>query len=250
MVPWRCLIASGLISLMTVGCSNSANSSKLSAQKTQQVLEENNVSQLWSTAKVLQKAESLLQQGNNYLDAQRYQDALTAYDKAITIKANSVDLWINRGDALASLGRNEEALTSYEKAIAIQPNQDEAWFNKGNVLTNLNRYQEAVKAYDEAIAIKSDKKEAWINRGIALTRLEKYNEGLASYNKALDISSNLDKAYYNKACNYALQNNLSLAIENLQKAIKLVPEKYRQLARTDPDFGQVRSDPKFQELIK
>jgi len=247
MIAWRCLVTSGLISLIAVGCSNSQNSS---AENAQQILQENNVSQLLTEEEVHQKAENLLHQGNSFLDTKHYQDALTAYDRAIAIRADSAELWTNRGNALTGLQRYEEALKSYKKAIAIQPNKDEAWFDQGNALSAMNRYQDAVKAYDEAIAIKSDKKEAWINRGIALTKLQHYKEALASYNQALSINQNLDQAYYNKACNYALQDNVELTIENLQRAIQLVPDKYRQLAGNDPDFDKVRSNLRFQQLIK
>jgi hypothetical protein len=60
----------------------------------------------------------------------------------------------------------------------------------------------------------------------------------------------LDKAYYNKACNYALQNNLELAIDNLKKAIEFVPQKYQNLAKTDPDFDKIRGEKQFQELLQ
>jgi tetratricopeptide (TPR) repeat protein len=247
MIAWRYLVTSGLISLIAVGCNNSTNSS---VENAQQVLQEDNVSQLLTAEEVHQKAGSLVHQGNSLLDAKRYHDALLAYDQAIAMKANSVELWINRGNALTALQQYEQASQSYDRAIAIQPNQDEAWFDQGNALTALTRYQAAVKAYDQAIAIKPDKKEAWINRGIALTRLKQYKEGLASYNQALSINQNADQAYYNKACSYALQDNVELTIENLQRAIQLVPDKYRQLAGTDSDFAQVRSDLRFQRLLK
>lgn len=253
MIAWRYFIVFVWISPIIVGCSNSANLSNSSLEKNQQVLQENNVSQLLSAAKTQQKVEEkvagLLQQGNHYLDTQHYHDALKAYNQAIAIKGNNVDLWINRGDALTELNRNEEALKSYEKAIAIQPNQDKAWFNQGNALTNLKRYKEAVKSYDEAIAVKPDKEAAWINRGIALTRLKKYKEALKSYDQAIAINPKSDKAYYNKACNYAQQNNLELTLLNLEKAIQLVPDKYRKLARTDSDLAKVRKNQKFQQLI-
>lgn len=84
---------------------------------------------------------------------------------------------------------------------------------------------------------------------IALTKLHRYQEALASYDRAIMIKPDKDLAYYNKACNYALQNNPELAAENLQKAMKLVPGKYEQLAKTDSDFNKVRSNRRFQDLI-
>ncbi|MGM3308568.1 tetratricopeptide repeat protein [Anabaena sp. WFMT] len=247
MVVWRCFIACGFMSFLTIGCGDLAISS---AENTKQVVQESNVTQLLTEVKDSQKADKLLHQGNSFLDSNRYKEALSFYDQAIAIKTDSPETWVNRGNALIALHRFEEALASYEKAIAIRPNKNEAWYNRGNALTALNRYQEAVKAYDEAIAIHADKYEAWINRGIALTKLRRYKEALASYNQAISIKSNLHQAYYNKACNYALQDNIELTIENLEKAIQLVPDKYKKLAKTDSDFDKVRDEKRFQVLLQ
>ncbi len=80
--------------------------------------------------------------------------------------------------------------------------------------------------------------------------MQRYQDAIASFDKAIAIKPNKHEAYYNKACSYALQNNLDLAIENLNKAIQFVPNKYKKLAKTDPDFNKVRSDKRFQELLQ
>ncbi|MEM8614029.1 MAG: hypothetical protein AAGF93_18545 [Cyanobacteria bacterium P01_H01_bin.105] len=43
--------------------------------------------------------------------------------------------------------------------------------------------------------------------------------------------------------------NPDTALENLQQAINLAPDKYRELATTDTDFDSLRDDPRFQALI-
>lgn len=213
MVFQRCFIASSLIAFFAFGCSGGTNSS---TEKTTQVVQESNVTQLFIEAKATQKAEDFFHQGNHLLDRQSYEDAIKAYDKAIAIKVENPEAWINRGIALTSLQRYKDAIASYNKAIAIQP----------------------------------DKYEALINRGIALTKLHRYQDAIASYNRAIAIKQDLHQAYYNKACSYALQSNLELAIENLDKAIEFVPDKYKKLAKTDPDFSKVRSKKQFQELLQ
>ena len=72
-------------------------------------------------AKATQKAEDLFDQGNNLLDAQRYQDAIAFYDKAIAIKPESAEVWINRGNALTSLQNYKDALASYDKRSPSNP---------------------------------------------------------------------------------------------------------------------------------
>ena len=39
-------------------------------------------------------------------------------------------------------------------------------------------------------------------------------------------------------------------IQNLERAINLNPDKYREIAKTDSDFDNVRSDTRFQALIQ
>ncbi|NJN03841.1 MAG: tetratricopeptide repeat protein [Leptolyngbyaceae cyanobacterium SL_1_1] len=61
---------------------------------------------------------------------------------------------------------------------------------------------------------------------------------------------NVHKALYNKACCYALLDQPEAALNFLQQAIALAPDKYIELAKTDPDFTALRSDPRFQALIQ
>ncbi|MEH2164665.1 MAG: tetratricopeptide repeat protein [Nostoc sp.] len=61
-----------------------------------------------------------------------------------------------------------------------------------------------------------------------LEQLGRLEEAVASYDKAVEIQPDNPLIFYNKACCYALQNNIDLAIENLQQAISLNPKKYKK----------------------
>jgi hypothetical protein len=39
-------------------------------------------------------------------------------------------------------------------------------------------------------------------------------------------------------------------MENLQKAVKLDPGKYKKLAKSDPDFGKIRGNKQYQAFIQ
>ncbi|MFN7415993.1 MAG: TPR end-of-group domain-containing protein [Dolichospermum sp.] len=55
---------------------------------------------------------------------------------------------------------------------------------------------------------------------------------------------------YNKACCYTCLENLDQAIYNLQQAINLNPEKYRESATNDSVFDNIRNDLRFQALLQ
>ncbi|WP_442921625.1 TPR end-of-group domain-containing protein [Microcoleus sp. Aus8_D2] len=72
----------------------------------------------------------------------------------------------------------------------------------------------------------------------------------SSYHKALEFKPDYHDAFYNKACSYALHSQVDSSIQNLQRAINLDPDEYREMATTDSDFDGVRSHPQFQALIE
>jgi len=85
---------------------------------------------------------------------------------------------------------------------------------------------------------------------MALANLERFEEAIASFDKALTFQPNDASAFCGKASCYAWQNEVDLAIESLQKAINLNPEKYREIAKTDSDFDNLRGDNRFQAVIQ
>lgn len=215
---------------------------------------------------------------------ERYEEALASYDKVIAIKDDYTAAWINRGNVLDYLERYDEALASYEKAIAIKDDDTAAWINRGNVLVNLENYEEALASYNKALKIAPNEPyylsvkslalsllgrfdEAlaninesvkllpedplfWTNQGIVLARARRYQEAMASCEKALQLKPDDESGHYGKACCYALQGNIDLAIENLQKAININSSRCRREAKTNPDFDNIREDARFQALLQ
>lgn len=120
----------------------------------------------------------------------KYDDAIIAYDKAITFwetigrDPNGFIAWGGKGQALMAKGKAfksngnhkaaassyEEALEAYEKAIELKPDNVNIWLNKGNVLSAQRKYAEAIHSYDKAIQFDPLNQDAWIQRGNALIR--------------------------------------------------------------------------------
>jgi tetratricopeptide (TPR) repeat protein len=214
---------------------------------------------------------------------ERYEEAIESYDKALEIKPDKHEAWYYRGVELSSLGRYEEAIASFEQALENKPGDHQAWNNRGIVLRKLGRVDEAIKSYDQALTIKLDNQEVWYNRGLAfhnfgqaeeaiasfdkaleikpdyyeawdsrgytLAKVGRYPEAIASFDKALEIAPTHANAVYNKATSYAFQADVEPAIELLQQAIVLDP-KYREMAKMDSDFDQIRADRRFRELTE
>jgi tetratricopeptide (TPR) repeat protein len=167
----------------------------------------------------------------------------------LKIKPDKPEVWNNLGIALRQLGRLEEAITSYDNALKIKSDLHEAWNNRGNALDDLGRYEEAITSYDQALKIKSNFHEVWNNRGNTLFNLGRLEEAITSYDQALKIKPDLAIGYFHKACAYALQENITFALNNLKQSINL-NSKYLEMAKTDTDFDKIRNDFRFINLTE
>ncbi len=89
----------------------------------------------------------------------------------LSSERNDRSLWHNKGLVLYKLGRYQEAVNAYDEALTIDPDYVPSLLNKGSALHKLGRYQEAVNAYDEVLSRDPNRVTAWYNKGLALGEL-------------------------------------------------------------------------------
>jgi len=121
-----------------------------------------------------------------------YQDAWFNKGEALNfLKKHSesvhAEVWFSKGATLQELKRYDEAMTHYDKVLSLKPDYIEALFNKGAALQELKRYDEALDHFDKVLILKSDYHDAWHNKGEALNFLKRHSESAVSYFKALEL---------------------------------------------------------------
>jgi tetratricopeptide (TPR) repeat protein len=152
------------------------------------------------------KSPLLYQQGQEYFQTGKYEQAVSTLDLALTFNSKFAPALALRGNALAKLNRYPEALANFDAALKLgsQNASTEAaesgsiWFDRGITLLKLNRRQEAVISFDQAIALEPRNASAWLMRGNALYALKRYPSAIAAYNTALKISPDYQQAIYNR----------------------------------------------------
>ena len=65
-------------------------------------------------------------------------------------------VWNNKGVALACLERYEEAVSGYDRSLQIDPLNVTVLVNKGRALAKLKRHNEAVACFDAVLSINPD----------------------------------------------------------------------------------------------
>jgi len=113
----------------------------------------------------------------------------------------------------------------------------------------LKKYKEAIESYDKVLEIDPENVNALSYKGISLLYLHNYDESELCYDKLLEIRKNEGNAWYNKACIESLRGNKKEAVRFLKNAIWF-SDNYREIARTDEDFKNIRDSQEFKDLIE
>jgi tetratricopeptide (TPR) repeat protein/S1-C subfamily serine protease len=166
------------------------------------------------------------------------QDAISDFNRAISINPKYVQAYINRGIVKADLEKKQEAITDYDRAILINPKYANAYFNRGKTKFDLGRKQEAIIDYDRAIAINPEYADAYLNRGTIKTRLGNKQEAISDFNRAIAINPKYAEAYLGRGVVNSELGNKQEAISDFDRAILLNP-KY---AEAYNNRGVVKSD--------
>jgi Flp pilus assembly protein TadD len=93
-------------------------------------------------AKNPKNADALVQLGNLYMDAAKFQQAAEFYERAIAVR-DEPGVRTDLGICYRKLNQPEKALASFQAARTADPSQWQASFNEAIVLADLHRNDEA-----------------------------------------------------------------------------------------------------------
>lgn len=168
-----------------------------------------------------------------------HEQSIKDFDKALEINPMSLLALNNKGIALSSLGRYEKSIGFFKEALKINPLDAEVWENKGHSLANLGRYGDALNCYDEVLELTPTKSRAWVNKGLILRKLGRHEDAINYFNEALKIDPVNAIVWYHKG--KALQR-----IGNYQGAIKC----YEKVLMYSQDINQVQEAKWLIQTIK
>jgi tetratricopeptide (TPR) repeat protein len=114
-----------------------------------------------------------LNKGNDLYKAGKYIEAISEYNKALSINPESVLAHIGKGHSLYMLSKFEYALKEYDDAIVINPKSSELYVIQGDALFNMRNYEEAIWEYDKALTLSSEPRYIILRRKYALKALKK-----------------------------------------------------------------------------
>lgn len=180
-------------------------------------------------AKTVGQSEYYFLQGDNYAFQGDYEQAISEYNKAISLNPNYVDAYNNRGLAYAEQGNYAQAISDLNKAISLDPNYANAYNNRGYTYTKQGNYAQAIPECNKAISLNPNDAVFYNNRGYAYTKQGNYAQAIPDLNKAISLDPNYVDAYYNRVDFYYFTQEYAKAWEDVHKAEALGGE-------IDPEF--------------
>jgi predicted TPR repeat methyltransferase len=123
-------------------------------------------------------------------------EAVSSYQKAVSIKPGFADAHYNLGNALKEQGKLDEAVSSFQKVISIRPDMAQAHSSLGDALKEQGRLDAAVSSFRTAASIRPDIAEAHSNLGNALREQGNLDEAISSYEKAISIKPDFVEAQH------------------------------------------------------
>lgn len=117
--------------------------------------------------------------------------------KQIT-KENSdhTNAWVLLGDCYYGLKKDKKSIKAYQKAILLDPEQVDVLFRSGLVYYRMEKYFKAIDAYKHAIRIKPEHSEAYFWLGVAYNRIANIGKAFEQYKILKSLDKELaDKLY-------------------------------------------------------
>ena len=196
----------------------------------------------------------LLNKGNNLFDEGRFEEAISCYDKVLSLDLKNFSAWNNKGTSLSNLGRFEEAVTCYDEALKINSDA-ETWISKGNSLCELDRLQEAIQCFDEATEIDPKNLTAWVCKANSFKELAFLKKEKRCRHKAQRLQLEQTNILLTKGNKLFNLGDFEEALQCYTEALELDSEFASAWLRTwlgcsnlDPITNM--ANPKFQEQIK
>ena len=169
------------------------------------------------------------------------------FKRVLEINPRNAFAWDTIGGLYKASSRYDEAIHAYQKAISIDSSRSVYFYHLGLVYAAERKLEDAILAFQRVIEIDPNYSLAHATLGGYYRRMGREELAKEHIDKAMSFLSD-DENEYNRACMEAICGNtdrafelLEIALENKQTVIEWV--------RRDPDLDFIRSDPRFNTLL-
>jgi tetratricopeptide (TPR) repeat protein len=165
-----------------------------------------------------QNGKKSFKAGEEFVENQRYDDAIVQFTAAITAEPSNSDYYIARGKAYLAVDKLTDAKADFEKAVVFTPKNTTALISLGAACNRMNNFEEALRHLNRASAIDKRNGDIYPEKVITLIGLERFDQALKVSDTAV-IIKDTPLNYYYRGIIYTRLNNDIFARRELEKAI-------------------------------
>ena len=174
-------------------------------------------------------AEELKSVADDYVLLGDFTDADKWMLRAVRMSGKDADLWYGLGRIRFSLQRYQDAVSCFEKALELAPRSVKAEDNLGLAYAGLNRREDAAAAYKQALEWQKDaahpNEQPMLNLAIAYSEDGKYDEALPLLVQAVAIAPGDPQIHERLGQVYLKKDRLEEARKEFERAVELAPDK-------------------------
>tara|TARA_B100001059_G_scaffold197497_1_gene202965 strand:+ start:639 stop:1187 length:549 start_codon:yes stop_codon:yes gene_type:complete len=111
---------------------------------------EKKIWKIWSTHPADEKLTSLLAEGSNLVNNDKYNQAITIFSKAIELDPSWAEAWNKRATVLYLSGEFEKSQNDIDKVLELEKRHFGALAGQGLVNLHLKNYEKAIESYKKA----------------------------------------------------------------------------------------------------
>ena len=128
---------------------------------------------------------SHLSQGNALAAQGRYAEAVQSYQRGLSLRRDSPQLFSSLGDALVCIGDNAQAIAAYSQALALKADDAQTVANLSIALINNGELEQAIRCCKQAASLWPDILVFYRLLGVACRQAGELDESIEWYRRAL-----------------------------------------------------------------
>jgi tetratricopeptide (TPR) repeat protein len=137
-------------------------------------------------------AEPYFYLGGLYVSANRWDDALQAYHRAVELRPNWPIALYYLGEAYLQRKDLQNAQAAFAKAVNYDPNMVQAWFGLGISERDRGQSSEAIQALSKATQLNATYSEAWLYLGLTYEETGQRAQAANAFTQATDNATDPD----------------------------------------------------------
>lgn len=151
----------------------------------------------------------------------QYDLAITDLNKAIELDPNLAIAYYRRGVAYGAKEMGDQAIADYTRAAELKPDMANAYSMRAGIYGNRKDYEKAIAGYSKAIELAPTFSGYYYWRGWCYQQLKQYDRALADFTKYIETDNKTASSYSSRAMFYFDMKQLGNALSDFSRAVEL-----------------------------